>query len=281
MQEVIIVLGEIGFGITTQIPQYLHEAGYTAKGTKPLNRGQPNTEYMVASVACSQPHQEVDVAVRVSHEMGVNLGHEVGYSVRFDDCTTENTIIKYMSDEMLLKELLGAPNLACYSVIMIDEVYKHTLSTDMLQLLALMKLETMKRARDIRDQLEGLLKRVGIQICSNASDLDDIKKARTSGFFYNAARLQNNGYVTVKKPRTVDIHPSSGLALVRPQFVIFHEIVETTKEYMRQVTEINPEWLVEIAPHYYQLKDLDGHPTGYQRTHESLGLESLGADRLA
>ncbi|KAL6885862.1 hypothetical protein ACP4OV_010123 [Aristida adscensionis] len=136
------------------------------------------------------------------------------------------------------------------------------------------QVDSMKRARDIRDQLEGLLKRVEIEICSNANDLDGIKKAITSGFFYHS-RLQNNGYVTAKKLRTVYIHPSSGLALVRPQFVIFYEIVETTKEYMRQVTEINPEWLVEIAPHYYQLKDLDGCPTGYQRTHESLRLESL------
>ncbi|KAL6909987.1 hypothetical protein ACP4OV_001245 [Aristida adscensionis] len=137
------------------------------------------------------------------------------------------------------------------------------------------QVDTMKRARRIRDQLEALLKRVGIEICSNASDLDGIKKAITSGFFYHVARLQNNGYVTVKKPRTVDIHPSSGLALVHPQFVILHEIVETTKEYMRQVTEINPEWLVEIAPHYYQLKDLDGCLTGYQRTHESLDSRAL------
>ncbi|KAL6839119.1 hypothetical protein ACP4OV_031010 [Aristida adscensionis] len=63
------------------------------------------------------------------------------------------------------------------------------------------QLDSMKRARDIRDQLEGLLKRVEIEICSNASDLDGIKKAITSGFFYHAARLQNNGYVTAKKPR--------------------------------------------------------------------------------
>jgi hypothetical protein len=94
----------------------------------------------------------------------------------------------------------------------------------------------MKRARDIRDQLEGLVERVEIEICSNASDLDAIKKAITSGmsllgilqcfltmmqllrvcavgFFHHSARLQRDGtYKTVKNPQTVHIHPSSGLS---------------------------------------------------------------------
>ncbi|XP_030938377.1 pre-mRNA-splicing factor ATP-dependent RNA helicase DEAH1-like isoform X1 [Quercus lobata] len=120
------------------------------------------------------------------------------------------------------------------------------------------QVRSMKRARDIRDQLEGLLERVEIELTSNASDLEPIKKAITSGFFPNSARLQKNGsYRTVKHPQTVHIHPSSGLAQILPRWVIYHELVLTTKEYMRQVTELKPEWLVEIAPHYYQLKDVE------------------------
>lgn len=101
----------------------------------------------------------------------------------------------------------------------------------------------MKRARDIRDQLEGLLERVEIELTSNSNDLDAIKKAITSGmftatfllqtycpfclfltfsyiffflgFFYHAAQLQKSGaYRTVKNPQTVHIHPSSGLSQV-------------------------------------------------------------------
>lgn len=73
----------------------------------------------------------------------------------------------------------------------------------------------MKRARDIRDQLEGLLERVEIEITSNLNDLDAIKKAIIAGFFPHTARLQKNGlYRTVKHPQTVHIHPSSGLAQV-------------------------------------------------------------------
>ncbi|CAN4088389.1 unnamed protein product [Withania somnifera] len=120
------------------------------------------------------------------------------------------------------------------------------------------QVRSMKRARDIRDQLEGLLERVEIELTSNANDYEAIKKAITSGFFPHSAKLQKNGsYRTVKHPQTVNIHPSSGLSQVLPRWVVYHELVLTTKEYMRQVTELKPEWLVEIAPHYYQLKDVE------------------------
>ncbi|KAE9601108.1 hypothetical protein Lal_00023795 [Lupinus albus] len=120
------------------------------------------------------------------------------------------------------------------------------------------QVRSMKRARDIRDQLAGLLERVEIELTSNSSDVDGIKKSITSGFFPHSARLQKNGsYRTVKHPQTVHIHPSSGLAQVLPRWVVYHELVLTTKEYMRQITELKPDWLVEIAPHYYQLKDVE------------------------
>ncbi|KAK4727194.1 hypothetical protein R3W88_032111 [Solanum pinnatisectum] len=120
------------------------------------------------------------------------------------------------------------------------------------------QVRSMKKARDIRDQLEGRLERVGIDLTSTVNDLEAIKKSIISGFFPHSARLQKNGaYRTVKHPQTGHIHPSSGLSQVLPRWVVYHELVLTTKEYMRQVTELKPEWLVEVAPHYYQLKDVE------------------------
>jgi len=117
---------------------------------------------------------------------------------------------------------------------------------------------SMKRARDIRDQLLGLLERVEIDPQSNPSNTDGIRKCIASGFFYHTAKLQRSGtYRTIKHNQTVQIHPSSSLFQTVPKWLIYHELVFTTKEFMRQVIEINPEWLVEIAPHYYKQKDIE------------------------
>ncbi|KAK9722079.1 hypothetical protein K7432_002966 [Basidiobolus ranarum] len=120
---------------------------------------------------------------------------------------------------------------------------------------------SMTKARDVRDQLVGLLERIEIVPVSNpnSADTTPIKKALTSGFFYNAARLQRSGdaYRTAKHSQTVNIHPSSGLFEERPKWVIYFELVLTSKEFMRQVTEIKPEWLLELAPHYYKAKEIE------------------------
>ena len=74
----------------------------------------------------------MSVAARVAQEMGVKLGHEVGYSIRFEDCTSDKTVVKYLTDGMLLREFLGEPDLHSYSALMIDEAHERTLHTDVL-----------------------------------------------------------------------------------------------------------------------------------------------------
>jgi len=74
----------------------------------------------------------MSVAARVANEMGCKLGHEVGYSIRFEDCSSDKTIIKYMTDGMLLREFLGEPDLKSYTVLIIDEAHERTLHTDIL-----------------------------------------------------------------------------------------------------------------------------------------------------
>jgi len=94
----------------------------------------------------------------------------------------------------------------------------------------------MKRARDVRDQLEGLLERVEIELKSN-SDTVAIRKAITAGYFYHTAKLNKNGmYKTVKHQQSVLIHPSSCLFREEtPRWLVYYELVFTTKEYMREV----------------------------------------------
>ncbi|KAL5467168.1 hypothetical protein EMCRGX_G031360 [Ephydatia muelleri] len=116
---------------------------------------------------------------------------------------------------------------------------------------------SMKRARDIRDQLEGLMERVEIDVKSNILDSVAIRKAVTAGYFYHTVSLSKGGvYKTVKHQQTVHIHPQSSLFQELPKWVVYHELVFTTKEYMRQVVEIENQWLLEVAPHYYKAKDL-------------------------
>jgi len=123
------------------------------------------------------------------------------------------------------------------------------------------QIRNMRKARDIREQLEGLCERVEIDpSLSNSDDIDAILKAITSGFFYNIAKLGRSGeYQTVKQHKTVYIHPSSVLAKEDepPPWLVYFELAFTTKEFMRQVAPIKPGWLVEIAPHYYQESDVE------------------------
>eukprot|EP01027_Heterolobosea_sp_BB2_P018965 GEZU01026652.1.p1 GENE.GEZU01026652.1~~GEZU01026652.1.p1 ORF type:complete len:1165 (+),score=380.96 GEZU01026652.1:84-3578(+) len=116
--QILVVIGETGSGKTTQMTQYLAEAGFTSRG----------------KIACTQPRRvaAMSVAKRVAEEFGCRLGQEVGYSIRFEDCTSPETVIKYMTDGMLLREALLNPDLSQYSVIMLDEAHERTIHTDVL-----------------------------------------------------------------------------------------------------------------------------------------------------
>ena len=118
--QILIIVGETGSGKTTQIPQYLYEEGFAGDGK---------------IIGCTQPRRvaAMSVAARVSEEMGKKLGSEVGYTIRFEDNTTPGkTKIKYMTDGMLLRQLLSEPGLDSYSVMMIDEAHERNLATDIL-----------------------------------------------------------------------------------------------------------------------------------------------------
>ncbi|RKP11990.1 P-loop containing nucleoside triphosphate hydrolase protein [Piptocephalis cylindrospora] len=131
--QLLIVVGDTGSGKTTQMTQYLAEAGFAQDG----------------KIGCTQPRRvaAMSVAKRVAEEVGCPLGQEVGYTIRFEDCTSPNTRIKYMTDGMLLRECLVDADLRQYSVIMLDEAHERTIQTDVL--FGLLK-GTLRRRPDLK-----------------------------------------------------------------------------------------------------------------------------------
>ena len=116
--QTMILIGETASGKTTQIPQFIYEAGIHGKH----------------AVAITQPRRvaATSIASRVSTEMNTELGQLVGYSVRFDDKTSASTVIKFLTDGMLLRESISDPLLSKYSVIILDEAHERSIQTDVL-----------------------------------------------------------------------------------------------------------------------------------------------------
>lgn len=119
--QITVMEGQTGSGKTTQIPQFV------CYSDLPNQRGK--------MVACTQPRRvaAMSVAKRVADEMDVQLGKQVGYSIRFEDMTEPGTtFLKYMTDGMLLREAMNDPKLERYSTIILDEAHERTLATDIL-----------------------------------------------------------------------------------------------------------------------------------------------------
>ncbi|GAA5907660.1 hypothetical protein JCM5296_000845 [Sporobolomyces johnsonii] len=131
--QVLVVVGDTGSGKTTQMTQYLAEAGYADR----------------LKIGCTQPRRvaAMSVAKRVAEEVGCRLGQEVGYTIRFEDCTSPETKIKYMTDGMLQRECLVDPDMSQYSVLMLDEAHERTIATDVL--FGLLK-KSLKRRPDLK-----------------------------------------------------------------------------------------------------------------------------------
>ncbi|KRZ26140.1 putative pre-mRNA-splicing factor ATP-dependent RNA helicase DHX15 [Trichinella pseudospiralis] len=136
--QILVLVGETGSGKTTQIPQWCVDyvrlkGALTSKGGR-------------RSVACTQPRRvaAMSVAARVAEEMDVSLGMEVGYSIRFEDCSSPRTFLKYLTDGMLLREAMSDPLLDSYGVVILDEAHERTLATDIL--MGLIKEVSQQRA---------------------------------------------------------------------------------------------------------------------------------------
>lgn len=133
--QIMVLVGETGSGKTTQVPQFV------------LYDDMPHL--IGKQVACTQPRRvaAMSVAARVAEEMDVKLGDEVGYNIRFENMTSNKTILKYMTDGMLLREAMEDHNLDRYSCIILDEAHERTLATDIL--MGLLK-QLSERRKDLK-----------------------------------------------------------------------------------------------------------------------------------
>ncbi|RKP23951.1 P-loop containing nucleoside triphosphate hydrolase protein [Syncephalis pseudoplumigaleata] len=242
--QVLVIVGETGSGKTTQIPQYLHEAGYTKNGKK---------------VGCTQPRRvaAMSVAARVAEEMGVKLGYEVGYTIRFEDCTSDKTVLKYMTDGSLLREFLTEPDLASYSALIIDEAHERTLHTDVL-------FGLVKDIARFRPDLKLLISSATMDAQKFAEYFDDAPIYKIPGrpypvdIYYTPAPEAN--YLTAAITTVLQIHTTQdrGDILV---FLTGQEEIEAAQESLQQTCRVLGSKIAEliICPIYASLPpDLQG-----------------------
>lgn len=142
--DVMLLVGETGSGKSTQIPQFLVDEAWCRPTTTSIPQAQGDDEgnrkevVVGGCIAITQPRRvaAISLARRVAEEMGTPLGSsspasKVGYSVRFDTSTSPNTRVKYLTEGMLLQEMLHDPWLTRYSAIVVDEVHERGVNVDL------------------------------------------------------------------------------------------------------------------------------------------------------
>lgn len=158
-QRIVIVVGETGSGKSTRIPQILFSAGIYSEQAK-------DGSFIKSRALCiTQPRRvaAVQLAQRVADDLNCRLGTTVGYAIRFKDVTdSEQTMIKFLTEGLLVKEMMFDPLLTKYSVVIVDEVHERNLNTDVL--LGLLKCIMIKR-KDLR-----------LIICSATLNIDELSR---------------------------------------------------------------------------------------------------------
>ncbi|MEE6469893.1 hypothetical protein FKM82_008809 [Ascaphus truei] len=256
-----VIIGETGSGKTTQIPQYFYEAGIGRQGT----------------IAVTQPRRvaAISLATRVSEEKKTELGKLVGYTVRFEDLTSEETKVKFLTDGMLLREAIGDPLLRKYSVVILDEAHERTIHTDVL-------FGVVKAAQKKRRELGKLPLKVNIMSATMDVDL-------FSQYFNGAPVLYLEGrqhpiqvfytkqtqsdYLQAALVTVFQIHqeaPSSHDILV---FLTGQEEIEAMTKTCRDIAKHLPDSCPQMMvvplyaslPHSQQLRVFQGAPKGHRK----------------
>lgn len=176
--QVVVIAGETGSGKTTQIPKFLLECGLGKWGF----------------LGCTQPRRvaALSVAQRIAEELGVAYGQEVGAKIRFTDQTQRNTVIKVMTDGILLNELQDDPMLRAYEAIVIDEAHERSLNIDFI-------LGCLRQLTKRRKDLKIIITSATIDTAIFAKAFDDAPIIEVSGrmypvdTFYRAPAEQDEG----------------------------------------------------------------------------------------
>mmetsp|Transcript_22143 Transcript_22143/g.67991 ORF Transcript_22143/g.67991 Transcript_22143/m.67991 type:complete len:713 (-) Transcript_22143:34-2172(-) len=191
--RVVVLVGETGSGKTTQLPQYLDGAGWT-RGGRCIAITQPRR---IAAATCAQ---------RVAEEMGVALGAQVGYNVRFERVASDDTRVLFCTDGALVREALRDPLLTRYSVVVLDEAHERSLHTDVL-------LGVLKKIMRVRRHLRLVISSATIDaekfaafFRTNMGEPPEIEVPGNRGRPPQRARLANSTIVAVSgRTHPVDI----------------------------------------------------------------------------
>lgn len=117
---------------------------------------------------------------------------------------------------------------------------------------------SLLRVRNVRNQIIEVMKQQKVPHVSCGNNWDVVRKVVCSAYFFNAARIQGIGkYTNMLTGTPCQLHPTSALYGLgyTPDYIVYHELVMTTKEYMRCVTAVEAQWLAELAPMFFSLKE--------------------------
>ncbi|XP_043918118.1 pre-mRNA-splicing factor ATP-dependent RNA helicase DHX15 [Protopterus annectens] len=237
-----VLVGETGSGKTTQIPQWCVDYVRSLPGPK---RG----------VACTQPRRvaAMSVAQRVADEIDVMLGQEVGYSIRFEDCSSAKTILKYMTDGMLLREAMNDPLLERYGVIILDEAHERTLATDIL--MGVLK-EVVRQRSDLKVHVMTATVNTFkyLHLWPNCPALEAVGETHPiTIFLYIPDPEQDILEAAIWSSVSVEACESE-LAYMYIFLIYFQEIDEACKRIKREIDDLGPEvGDIKIIPLYSTL----------------------------
>ncbi|XP_057662681.1 putative pre-mRNA-splicing factor ATP-dependent RNA helicase PRP1 [Diorhabda carinulata] len=223
--QCIVVVGETGSGKTTQMSQWCVEYSMRISGK---------------CVCCTQPRRmsAISVAHRVAEEMNVALGQEVGYSIRFEDCSSERTILKFITDGLLLREAIGDYCLDNYQCILLDEADERTLNNDIL--MGLLK-EIMKQRKDLKVLImSATLDAAKFQKYFNNAPLMNIPHKNYPVEIFYTLEPENN-YLMTAISTVIKIHSSINL---EGDIILFltgqEEIEEACRSIEMEVNRLGP-----------------------------------------